>query len=109
MNVLGGYHDAFSTIMMNEMAKKITSTGGRLVILDWANYNWFYKPLSDISKSKIDQQFDILSRPGVQVIPVASIIDMKDPKNFIPSDGHPSATANQAIASFLATHATFGN
>jgi hypothetical protein len=38
------------------------------------------------------------------VIPVASIIDMKDQKNFIPADGHPSAFANQAIANWLAKH-----
>lgn len=65
-------------IMLNEMAKKINSTGDRFVILDWANYNWFYKPLSDIS-------------------------------NFIPTDGHPSATANQTITQWLATHTTFNN
>ena len=78
-------------------------------ILDWADYNWFYKPLSDISRSKINRQFDILSRSGVQVIPVASIINMKDQKNFIPADGHPSAVANKAIANWLAEHITLSH
>ncbi len=76
-------------LMLQQMAKKINHSGGRFIILDWADYNWFYKPLSDISKSKINRQFDILFKSGVQVIPVASIIDIKDPKNFIPADGHP--------------------
>jgi hypothetical protein len=91
------------------MARKINSTGGRLVILDWADYNWFYKPLSDISKEKINQQLHNLSKSGVPVVSIASIINMKDPKNFIPADGHPSATANQSIAQWLATHTTFNN
>ncbi len=89
-------------LMFQEMAKKINRSGGRLVILNWADYNWFYKPLSDISTAKINQQFEILSKLGVRVIPVASIIDLKDQKNFIRDDGHPSAAANQAIASWLA-------
>lgn len=96
-------------IMLNDMAKKINSTGGRFIFLDWADYNWFYKPLSDISKEKINQQFHSLSESGVLVVPVASIINMKDLKNFIPTDGHPSATANQTIAQWLATHTTFNN
>lgn len=96
-------------MMMNEMAKKINAAGGHLVILNWADYNWFYKPLSDISKSKVNQALDNLSKSGAQVIPVTSIIDMKDPKNFIPFDGHPSAAANQAIANWLAAHTTFDN
>jgi hypothetical protein len=91
-------------IMLQEMAKKINNSGGRFIIVNWAGYNWFYKPVSDISKTKIDQQFNILSKSGVQVIPVASIIDMKDQKNFIPADGHPSAFANQTIANWLAKH-----
>lgn len=88
-------------MMMSDMAKKINSSGGRFIILNWADYNWFYKPLSDIPKSKINQQLNSLSELGVTVVPVASIIDMKDPKNFIPFDGHPSAAANQAIADWL--------
>jgi len=91
------------------MAKKIRSTGGKLVILDWADYNWFYKPLSDISKEKINQQLLNLSKSGVPVVPMASIINMNDPVNFIPTDGHPSATANQIIAQWLATQTTFNN
>jgi hypothetical protein len=94
-------------IMLQEMAKKINSCGGRFIILDWANYNWFYKPLSDISKSKIDQQLGSLSKLGVQVIPVASLLNMSDSKNFIPIDGHPSAAANKTIANWLAAHTTF--
>lgn len=96
-------------IMLSEMAKKINSTGGRFIVLDWADYNWFYKPLSDISKEKINQQLHNLSKSGVLVVPVASIINMKDLKNFIPTDGHPSAAANQTIAQWLATHTTFNN
>jgi hypothetical protein len=42
-------------------------------------------------------------------VPVAFIINMKDLKNFIPADGHPSAAANQTIAQWLPTHTTFTN
>lgn len=96
-------------MMLQQMAKKINSSGGRFIILDWADYNWFYKPISDLSKSKINQQLDLLTKEGVQVIPVASIINMKDGKNFIPADGHPSGAANEAIASWLAAHTTFNH
>jgi hypothetical protein len=93
--------------MLQEMAEKINSSGGRFIILDWAGYNWHYKPLSDIPKSKVDQQFERLAASGVQVIPVASIINMNDNRNFIPADGHPSAAANEAIAKWLAVNTTF--
>lgn len=93
-------------IMFREMAKKINNSGGRFIIVNWADYNWNYKPFRDMSRAKIDQQFDALSRSGIQVIPVASIIDMKDQKNFIPANGHPSALANQTIANWLAKHLT---
>lgn len=96
-------------LMLQQMAKKINESGGRLIIVNWADYNWFYKPVSDLSKSKIDQAFNSLKPYGVQVIPVSSIIDMKDPKNFIPIDGHPSAAANKAIANWLAEHITISN
>lgn len=92
--------------MLQQMAKKITASDGRLIIVNWADYNWFHKPVSDLSKSKIDQAFNSLKPYGVQVIPVASIINMRDPKNFIPFDGHPSAAANKAIAAWLAEHIT---
>jgi hypothetical protein len=36
------------------------------------------------------------------VVPVASIINIRDKNNFIPSDNHPSAVANQAIAIWMA-------
>jgi hypothetical protein len=90
-------------IMLQEMAKKINNSGGRLIILNWGEYNWNNRRLSDMSKT-IEQNFNALSKYGVQIIPVASIINLTDKKNFIPLDGHPSALANQAIAQWLTNH-----
>jgi hypothetical protein len=95
-------------IMLQNMARKIAGSGGRLIILNWGQYNWFYKPLSDM-KAKIEQNFDSLSRYGAMVIPVSSIIDLTDKPNFIPSDGHPSAVANQAIANWMSKNIKLEN
>jgi hypothetical protein len=93
-------------IMLREMAKKINNSGGRLIILNWGRYTWNHRPVSDMSKTDIERNFDSLSRYGTLVFPVTSIIDLTDKKNFIPVDGHPSAVANHTIAHWLASHIT---
>lgn len=91
-------------IMLQEMARKINNSGGRLIILNWGKYTEDHRPLSDLSKTNIERNFNALSQYGAQVIPVESIIHFTDKKNFIPIDGHPSAVANRAIASWLANN-----
>jgi hypothetical protein len=90
--------------VLQEMAKKITASGGRFIILNWGQYNNLSSPLKDMSKGKINRNLDELSKLGVTIISVASIINMADKKNFIPVDGHPSAVANHTIAHWLASH-----
>lgn len=96
-------------IMLQEMAKKINNSGGRLIILDWGEYKYLNHPSNDMSKVKIGRNLAALSKYGTMVIPVTSIISLTDKKNFIPTDGHPSAVANQAIASWLANNVTLNN
>jgi hypothetical protein len=94
-------------IMLQEMAKKINGSGGKLIILNWGEYNWLNSPLKFMAKDKIEQNLSALSKYGAVVIPVSSIIDMTDNQNYIPADGHPSATANKAIAMWMAKNLKF--
>lgn len=89
-------------LMLKDMSKKIAVSGGRLIILDWGIYNRFNAPLGYLSKENIERNFDSLSRYGALVIPVSSIINLADDQNFIPLDDHPSAVANQTIATWMA-------
>jgi hypothetical protein len=95
-------------IMLQNMAKEIAGSGGRLIILNWKEYNRFGKPLSDM-KANIERNLDSLSRDGILVIPMPAIIDLTDKKNFIPFDGHPSAVANQAIANWMSKNINLEN
>lgn len=89
-------------MMLQDLAKKIASTGGRLIILNWGDYNWLSRPWSDMSAKKINENLNALSKYGTRIVAVSSIINFADKKNFIPVDGHPSAMANQTIATWMA-------
>jgi hypothetical protein len=89
-------------LMLKDMSAAIIKTGGKLVILNWDRNNWGYQGYDFPFQQQLDKDIHALQQPGVTIIPVSSILDYKDPSNFIPSDGHPTLLANQRIATRLA-------
>jgi hypothetical protein len=86
-------------LMLEKMSASIAATGGKLVILNWDISNWGYQGYEFTFQKNLDSDVNKL---GVQVFPVASIIDYKDLSNFVRNDGHPAALGNYRIAKFLA-------
>jgi hypothetical protein len=86
-------------LMLQHMSRSIAATGGKLIIVNWDRSNWGYQGYEFPYQKELDND---VSKLGVEVIPVSSIINYNDTTNFIPNDGHPTALANYHIAKALA-------
>jgi hypothetical protein len=93
-------------VMLRKLSQQIAASGGKFIILNWGTFNERNSPLNDLPHDEIEKQLQALSKYGTQVIPVSSIIDVTDQRNFIPLDGHPTAIANNAIATWLTNNAS---
>jgi hypothetical protein len=52
----------------------------------------------------LTDKLERLRNEGVDIISVSDILDTKDPKYYIPIDGHPNAMAYDTVAKYLARH-----
>ena len=87
--------------ILKHMAKLISHSGGKLIVLDWDTKNWGNDELNNLPNELIERYLDQLNFPNVQVVRISSITSIQDPSNFIPGDGHPSAWMNYKIANHL--------
>jgi hypothetical protein len=91
--------------MMRKMDQYSRVSGGHFLVLFWDNIsekgdpNRYYREL-------LNDKLERLRKEGVDVINVADILDIKDPKYYIPIDGHPNAMAYDTVAKYLVTHLT---
>jgi hypothetical protein len=88
--------------MLWHMARSISATGGKLVILNWDRSNWGYQGYEFPFQQNLDKDVFAMQQHGAVVLRVSDIINYGDTSNFIRSDGHPTALANLRIAKALA-------
>lgn len=86
-------------VMLQHMARSISKTGGKLVILNWDRSNWGYQGYEFPFQEQLD--YDVKTLPGAIVLPVSAVINYNDSSNFIRHDGHPTGLANYRIAQAL--------
>lgn len=86
-------------LMIKNMAEIIKRTGGQFVLIDWGRHQWDADYIDDELYTVFEKKLEGLS--GLHIIKVASLMDLKDTRYFIPDDGHPSALANERIAGAL--------
>lgn len=89
-------------LMINKMASHIKRTGGKLIIIDWDRKDWANSAINDLPGLMIEKQLNDLSDLNVNIIRVSSVMDLNDKACFIPNDGHPTAFANEKLASAIA-------
>ena len=99
MNAFGKQDYNRILLMLQHMSASIAATGGKLVIVNWDRGNWGYQGYEFPYQKELDND---VSKLGVEVLPVSSIINYDDASNFIPNDGHPTSLANYRIAKALA-------
>jgi hypothetical protein len=86
--------------MIRKMDQYSRMTGGHFIVLSWDNIseegdpNRYYRRL-------LTDKLERLRKEGVDIISVSDILDTKDPKYYIPIDGHPNAVAYDTVGKFL--------
>jgi hypothetical protein len=86
--------------MIRKMDQYSRMTGGHFIVLSWDNIsekddpNRYYRQI-------LADKLQRLGKEGVDIISVSDILDTKDPKYYIPIDGHPNAKAYDRIGSYL--------
>ncbi|HXB33684.1 MAG TPA: hypothetical protein VNV35_09690 [Puia sp.] len=93
--------------MIRKMDQYSRMTGGHFIVLSWDNIsekddpNRYYRQI-------LADKLQRLGKEGVDIISVSDILDTKDPKYYIPIDGHPNAMAYDRIGRYL-VHRLFRN
>lgn len=91
-------------VMIRNMSRYAKATGGNFLLLFWDGPSPAGYPGRQF-QALLEAKLEELKRNGVWVIRVSDIIDTKDPRYYIPGDGHPNALAYDTVARYLAKHA----
>ncbi len=92
-----------AAVMIRKMDQYSRMSGGRFVVLFWDNIsedgdpNRYYRQI-------LADKLQRLVNDGVDIINVSDILNTKDPKYYIPIDGHPDARTNDTVAKYLVKH-----
>jgi hypothetical protein len=87
--------------MIRRMDRNLKLTGGKFVLLFWDNVSAASDP-NRYYRQQLSDQLDSLGKAGIDIIYVSEMLDTKDPKYYIPGDGHPKAMAYDTVARYLA-------
>lgn len=88
-------------LMIRNMSRYATATGGNFLLLFWDGPS----PADDADKrfrSLMEAKLADLKKGGIHIIRVSDIIDAKDPRYYIPGDGHPNPLGYDTVARYLA-------
>jgi hypothetical protein len=92
-----------AAVMIRKMDQYSRMTGGHFILLSWENISEKGDPNRNYRQLLADKR-DGLRKQGIDIINVSDILDTKDPKYYIPIDGHPNAMAYDTVAKYLAKH-----
>jgi hypothetical protein len=87
-------------LMIRKMDQYSKMTGGHFLVLFWDNIseegdpNRYYRQI-------LQDKLERLSEEGIDIIKTSDILDINDPKYYIPNDGHPNAMAYDTVAKYL--------
>jgi len=96
-------------LVVRKMSQYSKVTGGNFLLLFWDKYNFSANDPNMYYRQKLEDETDKLRKDSVNIIRVSDILDINDPKYYIPSDGHPNAVAYDTIAKYLAKHLNFSH
>jgi hypothetical protein len=86
--------------MIRKMDQYSTMTGGHFIVLSWDNISEKSYPNRYYQQILADK-LQRLRKEGVDIINVLDILHTKDPKYYIPIDGHPNAMAYDSVGRYL--------
>jgi hypothetical protein len=88
-------------VMIRNLDRYSKATGGHFVLLFWDNLS---KPGDANSEHRrlLEAKLEQLRKDGVTILRVSDIINIRDPRYYIPLDGHPDSLAYDAVARYLA-------
>jgi hypothetical protein len=96
-------HEEFEKayLMIRKMDHIAGASGGKFILLFWDKYDYTSTDRNLYHRQKMEDEIERLRKDGVKVIRVSDILDINDPKYYIPNDRHPNAIAYDTIANYL--------
>lgn len=82
------------------MSQYSKASGGHFILLFWDNIyeagdpNAYYRQI-------LEDKIERLTKDSIDIIRVSDILDTRDPKYYIPNDGHPNAIGYDIVAKYL--------
>jgi hypothetical protein len=87
-------------LMIRKMDQYSRMTGGHFLVLFWDNISGEGDP-NRYYRQILQDKLDSLGKEGIDIVRVSDILDISDPKYYIPIDGHPNAMAYDTVAKYL--------
>jgi hypothetical protein len=87
-------------LMIRKMSQYSKAGGGHFILLFWDNIyeagdpNAYYRQI-------LEDKIERLTKDSIDIIRVSDILDTRDPKYYIPNDGHPNAIGYDIVAKYL--------
>ena len=75
-------------------------TGGHFRVLFWDNISEEGDP-NRYYRQTLADKLDSLRKEGINIISVSDILNTKDPRYYLPIDGHPNTKAYDSVARYL--------
>jgi hypothetical protein len=93
-------------LMIRKMSRYSKATGGNFILLFWDNRYEASDP-NAAYRQLLEDKIKRLTEDSVNIIRVSDILDTRDPKYYIPKDGHPNALGYDIIAKYLTKYLNF--
>jgi hypothetical protein len=87
-------------LMIRKMDEYSRRTGGHFLVLFWDNISDEDDP-NRYYRQTLSDKLDGLRKDGINIIKVSDILNTKDPRYYIPIDGHPNAKVYDSVARYL--------
>jgi hypothetical protein len=88
-------------LMIRKMSRNARATGGDFILLFWDKYDYTATDRNLYYRQTMEDEIEKLRKDSVKVVRVSDILDINDPKYYIPYDRHPNAVAYDTIACYL--------
>ena len=88
-------------LMIRKMSQRAKASGGSFILLFWDKYDYTATDRNLYYRQTMEGEIERLRKDSVKIIRVSDILDIDDPKYYIPYDRHPNAIAYDTIANYL--------